>query len=334
MKKILFIIPYFGKFPNYFQLFLNSCKYNSEYNWVIITDNKEEYNYPKNVKIINKSFEELKEEIQNKFDFKISLKTPYKFCDYRPAYGYIFDYLIKDYKYWGYCDIDLIFGDIASFLTENLMNKYDKIFINGHMSIYKNTKENNKIFMKKLNDRILYKEYFSSDKNYAFDELWNDSINDIYREVGLEVYDKKLCADIYPRNADFRLVLGYNRDYFEEFLERKKQSIFYYKNGKIIRYYKKRELLLKKEYIYLHLQKRKMIINIMKEKNYLIIPNQFIFYNSEMTIENYEKLLKRRLDLNWVKQYLYGRKQVFLDFLSEKLPKNMKEFLKKIVNNK
>ena len=64
MKKILFIIPYFGKFPNYFQLFLNSCEYNSEYNWVIITDNKEEYNYPKNVKIINKSFEELKEEIQ------------------------------------------------------------------------------------------------------------------------------------------------------------------------------------------------------------------------------------------------------------------------------
>lgn len=330
MKKILFIIPYFGKFPNYFQLFLNSCKYNSEYNWVIITDNKEEYNYPKNIKIINKSFEEVKEEIQNKFDFKISLKTSYKFCDYRPAYGYIFDYLIEDYQYWGYCDIDLIFGDIGSFLTENLMNRYDKIFINGHMSIYKNTKENNRMFMKKIGNREFYKEYFTNDKNYAFDELWDDSINDIYKLSNLEIYEEKLCADIYPRNANFRLVLGYNRDYLEEFLEKKKKSIFYYKNGKIFRYYKKQGLLLKKEYLYIHLQKRKMIVDLMEENNYLIIPNQFIFWDSEMTIENYEKLSKRRLDLNWIKQYLYGRKQVVLDFLSEVLPIEIKKILKKL----
>lgn len=334
MKKILFIIPYFGKFPNYFQLFLNSCEYNSEYNWVIITDNKEEYNYPKNVKIINKSFEELKEEIQNKFDFKISLKTPYKFCDYRPAYGYIFDYLIKDYQYWGYCDIDLIFGDIASFLTENLTNKYDKIFINGHMSIYKNTKENNRIFMKKIGDREFYKEYFTNDKNYAFDELWNDSINDIYKLSNLEIYEDKLCADIYPRNVNFRLVLGYNRDYLEEFLEKKKKSIFYYKDGKVFRYYKKQGLLLKKEYLYIHLQKRKMSLEFKEKKNFLIISNQFICWDSEITAESYNKIKKNKLDFNWLVQYYYGRKQIFLDFLSENLPLRVKEILKKIVNYK
>lgn len=330
-KKIVFLIPYFGKFPNYFQLFLNSCKNNYDYDWIIITDNQEKYNYPENVKIINKNFKELKEEIQKKFDFKIWLENPYKFCDYRPAYGYVFEYLIKDYEYWGYCDVDLIFGEIKNFITEELLNKYDKIFINGHMSIYKNTKENNKMFMKKLNNKEIYKKYFTDRQNYAFDELWNNSINDIYLENGVEIYDKKLCADVYPRNADFRLVLGYSRDYCEEFLEKKKRSIFYYKNGKIFRYYKKEDLLLKNEYIYLHLQKRKMVLNFKEENSYLIIPNQFIPWNSEMTIEEYKKLSKRRLDFNWIVQYFYGRKQVFLDFLSESLPIKIKNILKIIV---
>ena len=55
-KKICFIIPYFGNFKNYFQLFLNSCRLNSDINWLIITDNKDEYDYPKNVKRIELGF--------------------------------------------------------------------------------------------------------------------------------------------------------------------------------------------------------------------------------------------------------------------------------------
>lgn len=42
MKSIIIIVPYFGEFPNYFQLFLNSCKYNESINWVIITDKEKD----------------------------------------------------------------------------------------------------------------------------------------------------------------------------------------------------------------------------------------------------------------------------------------------------
>lgn len=59
-KKICFIIPYFGNFKNYFQLFLNSCRLNSDINWLIITDNKDEYDYPKNVKRIELGFNDLR----------------------------------------------------------------------------------------------------------------------------------------------------------------------------------------------------------------------------------------------------------------------------------
>lgn len=50
MYKICLIIPYFGEFKNYFQLFLNSCANNPTINWLIFTDSDQAYFYPDNVK--------------------------------------------------------------------------------------------------------------------------------------------------------------------------------------------------------------------------------------------------------------------------------------------
>lgn len=42
MRKCAFVLPYYGKFGNYFQLFLNSCATNTDYDWLIFTDDHEE----------------------------------------------------------------------------------------------------------------------------------------------------------------------------------------------------------------------------------------------------------------------------------------------------
>ena len=91
MIKIAVIIPYFGKFPNYFELFLKSCKMNPTIDWIIFTDSKENYHYPANVRRIETTFEELKSRFQKKFDFKIALDSPYKLCDYKVMTGYLFE---------------------------------------------------------------------------------------------------------------------------------------------------------------------------------------------------------------------------------------------------
>lgn len=52
MKKIVFIIPYFGHFNNYFSIWLHSCANNPTIDWMIFTDCKVKYNYPRNVKVI------------------------------------------------------------------------------------------------------------------------------------------------------------------------------------------------------------------------------------------------------------------------------------------
>ena len=96
MKSIAFIIPYFGKFPTFFSLWLESCRNNPTIDWLLFTDCKTQYNYPENVKVNYITFAGLKCKIQRLFDFEISLQKPYKLCDYRPTYGDIFiEELIK-----------------------------------------------------------------------------------------------------------------------------------------------------------------------------------------------------------------------------------------------
>lgn len=49
MKKIGIVVPYYGKFPNYFALFLRSCENNPTIDWIVFTDIMEVVEYPKNV---------------------------------------------------------------------------------------------------------------------------------------------------------------------------------------------------------------------------------------------------------------------------------------------
>lgn len=198
MKKCVLILPYFGKFNNYFQLFLNSCAYNKNYHWLIITDSLQSFMYPVNCTVVRMSFNECKEHIQDKFDFEIRLEKPYKLCDYKPAYGYIFEEYIYDYDYWGHCDNDIIFGDMSKFLNHLLEQDFDKLFAAGHLTLYKNTPENNRCFMNNLNGEKSYKTVYQSDEIFAFDEdFQNFNVHRIFQQQGKHVYGEDFSLNPY-----------------------------------------------------------------------------------------------------------------------------------------
>lgn len=276
MKKICFIIPYFGEFPDYFQLFLKSCEYNSEIDWLIIGDDIREYDYPLNVFKIDMQFPELQELIHKKFDFEIRLEAPYKLCDYKVAYGYIFEEYLASYDFWGYCDIDLIFGNISKFITVSILNYYDKIGHLGHFTLFKNTPDNNMTFMLEIDGRKRYQEVFTTDRICVFDE-WDDiSINDIFFKADKKIYLDTTWADIYPFDSYMRMVkydIGArcgkkdNRNYF-----------FTWNKGTLLAKWKKKSKLYQKEIMYVHLQKRKMKMdsNVILKNNFYIFPDRFI----------------------------------------------------------
>ena len=101
------------------------------------TDNKVE-TIPGNLKVISTTFDALRHRIQSHFDFKICLPQAYKLCDFKPCYGEVFADFIKEYDFWGYTDMDMVYGDIRHFITEKLLVSYDRILSLGHFSLFRN----------------------------------------------------------------------------------------------------------------------------------------------------------------------------------------------------
>ena len=148
MKKILIIVPYFGAFPSYFREWAFTAGFLKEQaiDFLLITDNSIEFELPDNIRVYKLTFEELKNHIQNKFDFKIELIKPYKLCDFKPVFGYIFEKEVQGYDFWGNCDIDQVWGDVRSFVTDDILNRFDRVYYLGHLTLYRNTPAMNRLF--------------------------------------------------------------------------------------------------------------------------------------------------------------------------------------------
>ncbi|MDR6159296.1 hypothetical protein QF023_002812 [Chryseobacterium sp. SLBN-27] len=192
-NSIVVITCWYGKYPWYLPYYLHSCAFNPSIDFIIITDNKEKPdNVPENVKIINRTLNDIINSTSEKLGFKINIDYPYKLCDFKPAYGFMFPEIIKDYTFWGHCDLDLIYGDIRGFMTEEFLDAYDYIslrddYTTGCFSLYRNTELLNNFFMKSKD----YQQVFSQPKHYCFDECnfaWTEldeghSIFDIDTEI-------------------------------------------------------------------------------------------------------------------------------------------------------
>lgn len=171
--KILIIACWFGDWPWYIPFFLHSCNHNRTIDFIIITDKNppDETFIPSNVKFIHLSISKLNAFFSEKLGFKVNIEYPYKLCDFKPAYGFLFEEYVAGYDFWGHCDLDIIFGDIRAFMTDELLENYDVIssrhdYVTGSFALWRNTPQINKLFMKSKD----FKSVFSSPKHFCFDE--------------------------------------------------------------------------------------------------------------------------------------------------------------------
>lgn len=180
--KIALLTCWYGQFPWYFPYFLHSCKFNPTVDFFIITDNTTPiFKKPLNVKFIHKPLQEIIEISTKKMGFKVNISRVYKLCDLKPAYGFIFPEIIKGYDFWGHADIDLIYGNIRDFVTDEVLASNDVIssrhdYVTGTFCLFRNNKDINRLFMKSKDYRLVLtsSENFCFDEcNYLFDELSN-----------------------------------------------------------------------------------------------------------------------------------------------------------------
>ena len=314
--KVKIIIPYFGKFPVSIVPFLESCRLNSEFRWLFFTNDKLD-GVPENVEIIECNLIDIKNKIEMLLGIPIALSAPYKLCDFRPAFGMIFSEYLTDCDFWGWGDIDLVYGDLSKFITDSILEKYDKIYPCGHLSLIRNKKEINEAFMLDIEGTLNYKEIFTNPKSFIFDEY--KGLNEKLLSIGKKVYGKIDFADmdiVYKRfrTADWKTI----KKVFPDFLFKSyipinyKYQIFCYENGKAYReYLGENESIERGELVYIHYRYK---ISCEIEKNsssYYITKNGFSVKSEKTKLET----IKRMNDYpGW-----FEEKKEYLKFYRERL---------------
>lgn len=130
MQKTAIIIPYYGKWPEWMDLYLYSCSKNPQLDFLIITDIETPHKVYSNTHFIYMTFEECCNRISQTLHVKFRPNDPYSFCACKPFYGIVFEHELVEYDWWGFGDIDLVYGDTSLLVNEKNLNKYD--FITAH----------------------------------------------------------------------------------------------------------------------------------------------------------------------------------------------------------
>lgn len=249
-KSIALLLPYFGVLPNYFSYWLESAGTNEDIDFILFSDcDFARFDLPANVKICKIKFGDVKERAEDVLGFHVALKRPYKLCDFKPLYGLIFASELDGYDYWGHCDSDVIWGDLRKFLEPGLLGGYDRLLSNGHLCLYRNAPRINRLALQPPAwEHATYRDIYRLPGSMAFDE--SDLIEDCLAMVGGRQWDNDCFADV-----DFR-VKQFARVYKGKRMET--LAYFRWQNGSIFGYQLSAERLTRREFAYLHLQKRHM----------------------------------------------------------------------------
>jgi len=196
-NKIAFIICYFGKFPWYFKFFCASLAHNRNIDFFLITDNVPPEDIPINLHIVPESLSNIRKLANLKFGFEVSLNHPYKLCDFKPAYGFLFSEMINGYDFWGHGDLDVLYGNINHLITDDILNSFDVIStrpesISGFFALFRNNKMGKNLFRHSAD----FQRVFQSDTNYCFDEC-NGKFNDLWAGKSIFEIDSEIESMTY-----------------------------------------------------------------------------------------------------------------------------------------
>ena len=141
------IVPYSGALPVWMPLFLRSIENNPNVDLFLVTTSKTGA-LPANVRHVPMSLAEMETRVQSYIDPELTLRHAYKLCDLKPFYALMFPELVAGYDYWGYCDIDLVFGDLSPVVARERLAGTDVFFadehmVMGHFALYRNCPEVN-----------------------------------------------------------------------------------------------------------------------------------------------------------------------------------------------
>ncbi len=136
MLRKLLICPWFGPLPSWYDHWHANISQLIEYGYDFLVDHDEEA---------------FAAEAEQALGVKYPTGDGRKVCDYRCAFGVIYEHTLRDYDYWGHTDLDMVYGRVGHFLPDPVLEPLELFsnhptYVSGPWSLYKNTPAVNETF--------------------------------------------------------------------------------------------------------------------------------------------------------------------------------------------
>ncbi|MCS3662074.1 DUF6625 family protein [Salinibacter ruber] len=150
VPKFCLVACYLGSWPDYIDLFLEGCRYNPSVDFLLFSDCGPLPDAPSNVEVVPTTKEDVRHRAEERLGVDPAIPEPFSLCDFKPTYGALFSDYLDAYDFWGCTDIDLIYGDIRSFITEPLLREHDVIaarpYLTGFFFLFRNEERINHLY--------------------------------------------------------------------------------------------------------------------------------------------------------------------------------------------
>ncbi|WP_431425344.1 DUF6625 family protein [Bacteroides hominis] len=179
------IIPYFGKWPKWIELYFYSCGQNPEIDFIFYTDCPLPQQIYSNTKFISISFKAYCKLVGERLNIDYSIESTYKLTDLKPFIGTIHQEELKIYDFWGFGDLDLVYGDLSMIVNDKTLDRYELLtthnyHVAGHFTLCKNN-EYWRTLCFKIKD---WQKRLIDSQHYAFDENeWSGLVNPFIKYI-------------------------------------------------------------------------------------------------------------------------------------------------------
>jgi hypothetical protein len=141
--RILILVPWFGPWPPWIEFFLTTCRWNQTVDWLFLGDHGPPGALADNLRYEPLDLPGLRAHAERTLGYAVALRDPYKVCDLRLAFGRVFSEHLVSYDVFGWSDLDVIYGDLRRFLTEDVLRhdviSFNQEHLSGHLTLVRNT---------------------------------------------------------------------------------------------------------------------------------------------------------------------------------------------------
>lgn len=171
---IAIVVTYFGSAPPWLPAFLRSCETNPDVQWLLYADFEVTFPTPSNVAIRPTDLREFNARASDAVGAAISIDdgSLRKVCDFKPVYGLMFADDLRPFDWWAYSDLDVVWGDVRRFVTDDLLNTHIIVSprqrkLGGHGTFVRNTDATNRTYelIPNVVEQLLNPKYLRLDEN-------------------------------------------------------------------------------------------------------------------------------------------------------------------------